>query len=667
MNFPRFFTLAVVALFATTSLAQTSSEKTVITVGDESVSLSDFEHIYNKNNKDSVVTKEALDEYMYLFIKFKLKVKEAEALGMDTVSDFTRELAGYRKQLARPYLIDTELLDEIVMEAYERKQIEVRARHILVTVGLNAEPADTLLAWNRCNGLRDRIVNGEDFEKVAKSKSGSDDPSAIQNGGDLGWFSAFSMVYPFEQAAYSTPEGELSGIVRTRFGYHFLEVTGKRPARGEVHVAHIMVRVADSKNKMFVEKGKTAIDFVDSRLKAGESFESLALKYSEDESSASKGGVMNWFGSGKMIEEFEDAAFGLEKDGDISEPFLTDYGWHIVKRLSYKKPQSFEEAEKALRKKVSRDVRAEVTKTSFINKLKKDYNYYENGMSVSALVRGVNRTDSVFYRNHPISGLRPLELNRSLFSVAGKTTTLRDFIEYTSSIKVKDLQRHPEVVLRSLIDELAAEKILAHEDTRLEAKHNDFRLLINEYHDGILLFELTDQMVWSKAVKDSTGLEAYHTNNAKKFMWDERADLSAYTCENEEVAAEVKKAILEGRSVEEYRESLLPERPLAIRIEEGLFPNGTNAWADSLFTKRDDNSLVILKNGPTAITLPIGEGAFIVMDVRGFVEPTPKTLEEARGQVIASYQDHLEEEWVNTLRQKYTVTVNEEVLYELID
>ncbi|MAO46801.1 MAG: hypothetical protein CL823_06580 [Crocinitomicaceae bacterium] len=667
MKLPRYFTLAVVALIATTSLAQSSSEKTVIFVGDEGVSLSDFQHIYNKNNKDSVVTKEALDEYMDLFIKFKLKVKEAEALGMDTVSDFTRELAGYRKQLARPYLIDTDLLDEIVMEAYERTQIDVRARHILVTVGLNAEPADTLRAWNRCNGLRDRIVNGENFEKVAKSKNGSDDPSAIQNGGDLGWFSAFSMVYPFEQAAYSTPEGELSEIVRTRFGYHFLEVTGKRPARGEVHVAHIMVRVADSKNKMFVEKGKTAIDFVDSRLKAGEAFESLALKYSEDESSASKGGVLNWFGSGKMIEEFEDAAFGLENDGDISEPFLTDYGWHIVKRLGYKEPQSFEEAEKALRKKVSRDVRAEVTKTSFINKLKKEYNYYEIGMSVSALVRGVNRTDSVFYRNHPISGLSPLELNRSLFSVAGKTTTVRDFIDYTSSIKVKDLQRHPEVVLRSLINELAAEKILAHEDKRLEAKHNDFRLLIKEYHDGILLFELTDQMVWSKAVKDSTGLEDYHTKNAEKFMWDERADLSAYICENEEVAGEVKKAILEGKSVDEYRESLLPERPLAIRIEKGLFPKGTNDWADSLFTKRDNNSLVIDKNKPTAITLPIGEGGFVVMDVRGFVEPTPKTLEEARGQVIASYQDHLEEEWVNTLKGKYTVTVYEEVLYELID
>ena len=204
-----------------------AQDEAVLTVGEESVSLADFEHIFLKNNRDSVITEAALDEYMELFINFKLKVQAAETLGMDTVETFQKELAGYRTQLARPYLTNNELLDELVRQAWERKQEEVRARHILVSCSAQANPADTLKAWKRANAMRTRILNGEDFEAVALSKAGSDDPSVRDNGGDLGWFSAFQMVYPFEEAAYTTAVGELSPIVRTRYGYHFLEVTGR--------------------------------------------------------------------------------------------------------------------------------------------------------------------------------------------------------------------------------------------------------------------------------------------------------------------------------------------------------------------------------------------------------------------------------------------------------
>ena len=276
MKFRRLFSLCASALICTISLAQTSSP-TVVTVNGEAVSLSDFEHIYKKNNKEAVITKEDLDEYMNLFINFKLKVTEAEALGMDEDPEFIRELSGYRKQLARPYLVDTELLDEIVLEAYNRQQEEIRARHILVTVSPNAAPADTLRAWNRINRLRNRVLNGDDFETVARAKDGSDDPSAVKNGGDLGWFTAFSMVFAFEEAAYNTPVGELSGIVRTRFGYHFLEVTGRRPAMGEIHVAHIMIKVSNIENKALIHRGKEEIDAVYQLLENGESFESLRL------------------------------------------------------------------------------------------------------------------------------------------------------------------------------------------------------------------------------------------------------------------------------------------------------------------------------------------------------------------------------------------------------
>ena len=664
--------LAVFATAFVCSITNAQSSKTVLTIDQEQVSISDFEHIYKKNNNETRITKEGLDEYMDLFVKFKLKVMEAEALGMDTVQDFTRELAGYRKQLSRPYLVDTELLDELVQEAFIRQQEDVRARHILITVGVNAVPADTIRAWNRINKLRDRVLAGEDFETVARSKGGSDDPSVVQNGGDLGWFTAFQMVFPFEEEAYNTEVGKVSDIVRTRFGYHFLEVTGRREARGEIHTAHIMVRVTDTKNKALLETGKTQIDAVNQFLKNGESFESLALKYSDDESSKSKGGVLPWFGSGKMVEEFEDAAFALENDGDISEPFMTNYGWHIVKRLGYKKPQSFEEIEKSLRKKVSRDMRAEVTKTSFIKKLKSEYKYRIFPARVNNLRIAANTIDSVFQKGHPLvisknSNLEdiciPFE-KKTLFSIAGYNTTVGEFVEFANTVKIRNIEKGGDAVIDDLVKRFSDEKLIAHEDAKLEEKHDDFRLLINEYHDGILLFELTDKMVWSKAVKDSVGLVRFHANHTNEFMWGERLDFSAYTCKNSQIASKVENALKNGESIRELRKSMLKDEPLAIKIEEGLFLEGSNNWADSLFVSKSNGSF---NEGVNIIKLSAGGDAIVVMDVRGFVPETPKTLEEARGQVIASYQDHLENEWVETLLKKYSVNINEEVLYELID
>jgi peptidyl-prolyl cis-trans isomerase SurA len=656
-----------ITFFAALLICNFSQAQNVLTVGDDDVTLADFQHIYGKNNRDSIITKVALDEYMGLFVKFKLKVLEAEALGMDTVAEFVRELSGYRKQLSRPYLVDTDLLDELVLEAYNRQQEEVRARHILVSAGANATPGDTLRAWNRITELRNRVADGADFEKVARDKNGSDDPSARDNGGDLGWFTAFQMVYPFEQAAYTTEVGELSDIVRTRFGYHFLEVTGKREARGEIQVAHIMISVADMNAKPMLESAKTKIDAVAAFLKTGESFESLALKYSDDKSSNSKGGVLPWFTTGKMVESFEDASFALQSDGDISEPFMTSYGWHIVMRIGYKTPDSFDAVKRALKKKVSRDARAEGTRTSFLRKLKAEYNFSISSLRVQNLENAVSKTDSVFHKGHPIKITKGAELGRKLFSIAGEVTTVQDFLDYIASIKPRGTDRLPNVILHSLIDQLIEEKLLAYEDSMLEEKHYEFRLLIDEYHDGILLFELTDKMVWSKAVKDTTGLEEFHAQNEESFMWEERLDISAYTCENAAIAKQVKKALKKGESIIELRRALIEEKPLAIKIEEGLYALGNNNWADSIFNSLAQGSLVIPSDVPIVITLDAGGDAVVVINVKTILQPTPKTLDEARGQVIAAYQDYLEAQWIEALRNKYSVEINHEILYGLID
>jgi len=224
--------------------SQAQDSPTIMTIDGQPISKKEFENIYKKNNRDSVVTTAALDEYLELFINFKLKVREAEKLKLDTASQFTTELAGYRKQLSRPYLVDNVKKEELLHEAYERMKTEVEASHILITVDEDASPADTLAAYKKIQSLRSEGMKSDaDFGKLARNSS--EDPSAKSNDGYLGFFTALQMVYPFENAAFNTPPGDVSGIVRTRFGYHILKVHSKRPARGEIQVAHIMVKSTD--------------------------------------------------------------------------------------------------------------------------------------------------------------------------------------------------------------------------------------------------------------------------------------------------------------------------------------------------------------------------------------------------------------------------------------
>ena len=638
----------------------------VLEVGNEQVTLADFLHVFGKNNRDSVYTVEGLDEYMELFVNFKLKVLEAEALGMDTASAFVKELNGYRKQLARPYLVDAAMLDNLVEEAYERKNEEVRARHILIAVDENASPADTLRAWNRIQALRETVLGGEDFETVARGKGGSEDPSVASNGGDLGWFTAFQMVYPFECAAFNTKEGDISDVVRTRFGYHILEVTGKRKARGEVQVAHIMVRMPQDAPQDKIANAEGRIMEVKRMLMNGESFDSMAMKYSEDPSTANKGGLLPWFGTGKMVEPFENAAFELENPGDIAGPVRTNYGFHLIKLVDKKELPTLEESRRELSKKVRRDSRADVTKTSFLNQLKKDYGVEVSTRRLDALKMAASKIDSLYYPGHPLEGVRKSELGRTLFSVAGQPHTVAEFVDWSNRGLVHNLTRTANMKITQEVDRFVDEVVLAYEDTQLEAKHNDFRLLMEEYHDGILLFELTDQKVWSRAVQDSAGLVDFHGRNPDLFMWPERLDAGIHTCEDAKIAKRVRKVLRKTADVEGLRRELIAERPLALKNEFGKFAEGDNAFADRAFAGLKDGSLVPDKRGLVVLETTEGGDQVILVHVKEQMPPTPKTLDECRGAAIAAYQDYLEDEWIMELQRKYPHKINREALFSLV-
>lgn len=640
------FAFSVVALG---TWGQTAKD-IILTVEDEQVTREDFESIFRKNNRDSVITKDALDDYMELFINFKLKVREAKELGLDTASSFKKELAGYRKQLARPYLIDTELLDELIQEAYQRKQEEIRASHILIKVGPNDPPSDTLRAYERIMRLRERIMNGTDFSMVARSKDGSEDPSAKDNAGDLGFFTAFQMVYPFEEAAYNLEIGEVSMPVRTRYGYHLVKVTDRRQARGEVLASHIMIRMGEKSNAEQMQKAEEKINEIHDLLKNGADFSELAVKYSEDASTAQKGGELPWFGTGKMVEEFENAAFDLTENGQISEPFRSPYGWHIVKRIDYKPIPTFETVKGELKNKISRDSRSEMTKQSFLAKLRKEYNVQQYPKALKPIYKAA-AVDSAFTKG--INVKKEKKLQKPLFSINGEMYPAMDFYTYLKKAKIKNPRGTSNEIVDAQLEKYIDSELMDYENGRLESKYDDFRLLMNEYHDGILLFELTDQKVWSKAVKDTTGLEAFYADNMDKFMWNERADATIYTCADAAVAKKLRKALSRGKTPNEIAEQLNKKSQLNLSYQEETFEKGKNELLDSIEWK-EGLSENIEKNGQV-----------MVVQINKITPPTAKTIDEARGLITAEYQNFLEENWINSLREKYKYTVNKDVLYSI--
>ncbi len=641
------FLFTVLALW---SFAQQNNDPVLLRIDSKEITKSEFEAIYKKNNRDSAITKADLDEYIELFINFKLKVMEAESAGRDTLGNFKRELAGYREQLARPYLVDKSITDSLVREAYDRMQLEVRASHILIKLPPDPSPEDTLLAFRKISDLlRKAKANPNDFGRLAKATS--EDPSAKTNDGDLGYFTSLQMVYPFESLVYQTPVGEIGGPVRTRFGYHIVKKIDERKARGQVRVAHIMVRTEPEDPADVRDNNKRRIDEVYSRLQGGENFEELARKFSDDRSSAAKGGELPTFGTGKMVSEFEEVAFNLDKEGDMSKPFTSPYGFHIVKLLEKVPVQTYAEMEKELRNKISRDSRSDIPKNIFITKRKLEYGFKEDLKMLRPFYTSV---DTSYFSGNWKPQEKLAASNKVLFTLDGNTYTQGHFTQFLIERMRPGRAR---VDVRNLVDEsyqnFVSKTVMDYEDARLEMKYPEFKALLSEYRDGILLFDLTDEKVWTKAVTDSAGLAEFYQTHKDQFMWEERAAYDIYTVEDESTGKKVAKLIKKGKNQDEIRAAINEKSALKVRVESGLkekedVPALTAAsWAAGVY-------------GPMDV-----EGQKKIIHIKEIRPRQPKALEEARGLIAAAYQNHLEQQWVSSLRQNHTVVLNKEVLYEI--
>ena len=634
--------LALLVLFG--SVSAFASDPVLMKINGKPVYKSEFEYIYNKNNSNNSLDKKTLDEYVDLFVNFKLKVEEAKAQGLDTTQSFINELAGYRSQLTRPYLTDSKVDEQILREAYERMKEDVEVSHILVRIPQGATPADTLSAWKKINSALKRL-DKEDFAKVAKEIS--EDQSAEENGGYIGWVTAFRTVYPFETVAFNTPVGKISAPVRTAFGYHIIKVHNRRKSQGEILVSHIMRFTAEGdevKNK----SAKQKTDSLYQRVLAGDDFGKLASEFSEDRGSATRNGELPWFGSGRMIPEFENAAFALKNIGDVSAPIQSAFGWHIIKLLDRKGLAGFETVKADIERNVKRDERANMGQKAFVDRLRNEYGYAVNTANVnefSKLLENKTLADSVFQ-------LEVAKLNKPLFTFAGKEFTQSDFAAYLKKNAYSDKTIASEVIEQKM-DAFTEKEILAYEDSQLENKYEDFRFLINEYHDGILLFEVSNNEVWEKASKDTEGLARYFNEHKADYRWEKPHFKGRVISCKDKATLKAAKAIVKrshNDSIDKYLRTRLNDSIQYVKVEKGLFAQGENKAVDKYGFKDKKAKFEPTKEYPYVFV--VGKN----------LKNNPEDYSDVRGLVTADYQEYLEKEWIAALRSKFPVEIDQNVL-----
>ena len=652
--------ISSVLLLSLSSFAQKTDKNSVIfTVSAVPVTVSEFEYVYTKNNINNQAdySEKSLTDYLALYENFRLKVREAEELKLDTISTLKNELEGYRKQLAKSYLTDKEITDQLIQEAYSRSKQEVNVSHILIGCDENANPADTLAAYKKALEFRARLEKGEDFAKLAKesAEKHKGDPSAKDNGGSIGWFTVFQTVYPFESAAYNLKSGQISMPVRTQFGYHLVKLNGMRPAQGEIHVAHILLKFTDKATDDDKAKIKAKVDSIYNQISLGKlSWDNAVAAFSEKSTSKSKKGELQWFGVGRMMPEFEEAAYSLKKDGDICKPIKTTYGWHIIKRLEKRDLAPFNEVKNDFKKKVERDSRSSVAKTKLIDRIKKENNFSENlanrkdffKLIDSNQIRTGIRKDSIKYAK-----------DGPLFNLAGKSYNVSDFAQFLEKVAKKRNDKNKEGLLAEYYEGWVNQRCLDYEESMLDKKKPEFANLMKEYRDGILLFELTDRQVWGKATKDTVGLQAFYEQNKTKYMWKERAQVEIFNCSDLKIAEEAHKMAEKGKSGEE--------------IQKKLNKEGSNSKVSILSGKYEKGQYDVIdktewKKGLTPVNRMGSDSSYQFIYVLDIVKPEPKSLKEAKGYAVSDYQEYLEKKWLTDLRQKYPVVVNQEVFKSLI-
>ena len=579
-------TLVMIALAGMCMTALAQSE-TLMTINGKAVSAEEFLYIYEKNNQAGAIDPKTMDEYLDMFINFKLKVAEAESQGIDTTEAFKKELKGYRAQATPKYLQDEAAMDSLIEMSWRHLAKDRRAAHIAIQCPANADSAAQAEALAKINEAYDRVTVGkgvmkgkgkraklvrqkvEAFDKVARAIS--TDPNVEETGGELGWITPFRYVYPLEEAVYTTEIGKVSKPFRTQYGWHIVLVEEERDHM-EVKASHIMKMVpADSLEAV----KKVQIDSI-AALLTPENFGEVAQRESDDRGSSARGGELGWFSKGMMVKPFEEAVFAMES-GKISAPVRSQYGWHIIYKQDERGIQPLDSMRTQIQRQVMRDERAKEADKSFIRKTRAEYN---------------------------------------------------------------------------LPAEMTDAEVKAYADEHLEDKYPELKHLVQEYHDGILLFEVSLREVWDKAAKDTTGLESYFKAHKKEYKWA-KPHWKGYVIQaKDKNSLKAAKAIIKSADPDSIQ-SYIAKRVNCdsvpyVKVQHGLWEEGKNAMVDKYGLKIKD------ANFTPNETMPIVECV-------GKKLKAPAAWDDEKGKVTTDYQDYLEAQWIKQLRAKYPVVIDQAV------
>jgi peptidyl-prolyl cis-trans isomerase SurA len=644
MKSPKIFTFFFILCIYYTFDALAQSKKPFFLIGDDTHFADEFNYAYSKNNLKEGIKKDSIDAYLELYINFRLKVKEAKTSGYDTTNAFKKEFNQYRGQLEESFLSPKKEQEALIKEAYGRSKWEIRASHILIRLDEEASPSDTLKAYSKIMEVRERALKGEDFSDLARIKS--EDPSAKQNGGDLGYFSVFQMVYPFESVAYKTDVGKVSNPLRTQFGYHIIKIGDKRLNEGKVQVAHIMIRSSSKNGEDFRAAAKSKAFKIDSLLKTGNDWNQLCKTYSEDQNSVAQNGVLKPFGRGQIVPEFESAAFNLIDEGDISAPIKTQYGWHIIKLIKKIPVGELEEERSYLAKKIKSDSRSAMPRNEMLETLKEENHFKRNEEAVNVLSQ---LPPSVIINNHWQFENYQLEDTTELFSIGEISITSGVFLSSFNKSTFRKAAKL-KVEIRKKIDNYEDSIVISFEKSRLPIKHTEYNFLVNEYYDGILLFSIMEDSVWNRSMKDSIGLNAYYEANKKNYVSYLR-DTTVFSSDSKTTLDKI-----------------------ALDSPEELSREGWDALNSKLLKENNVSPLTLQavlkadsKWEEVILSGDLRETDFIELEGRWFWVRKNKVvvyapLNKIKGKVISDYQSYLDEKWVSSLKKKYPVRINKKQL-----
>lgn len=638
----------IVSIFIISSSVFAQKKKDILLeVDGNPVYVQEFKRVYLKNL--DLVQQESqrdIDGYLDLFIDYKLKIAEAKAQGLDESVEYQTEVEKYRNQLSRNYLAENRISSEMAREAYDRGKLEIDASHILIQVGYEAFPQDTLIAYEKIESIRKKALAGEDFDRLAQKYS--EEPNAHQTKGRLGYFTAMQMVYPFETEAYNTKVGEISNIVRTSFGYHIIKIHDRKNREARVEVSHIMISDNQGSRDFDPEE---RINEVLSMYKQGSSFEELAKEYSDDLATGRNGGALKAFRKGELrAPEFEKVAYEL-KPGEVSEAFKTVFGWHIVRLDKVLAEAGFEEQKEELEKRVATGDRAKIIVSTINKDIKKKYgfqkgedyhNFFNDYVTDSILSRRWKKT--------PISGAD----NKTIFKIGKNEVKFSDFADYIEENQ-KSIRPGTDkiTVLANLYDNFETETLREYFKVRLEEENPDYAAVLNEYRDGLLIFEAMEYNIWEKAKNDSIGIQNFYEKTKPNYRWKERISGDVFSATSEIIAQRVQTMLNDGKASEEIKMELNSDGKVNVTLTKGVFEVGQSILPENMEIKKGVSSIFPRNN------------SFIVVDIQEIMPEGIKELSDVRGKVVSLYQNEIEEEWMKSLRSNYKVTVNKKTLKRL--